>query len=130
MVVAGRGELGALRHRHRTGWTDLLRRGAFRSDRRVRSKVGANGDDQDSHAGFYRSQHVSRQHAQPYLAGLERHEPNRKDRAQMTLSARSLAFSFSFLITAWGAQLNAQAADPQSTTLLLLPPAATRARRD
>ena len=49
---------------------------------------------------------------------------------EMRLSARALAFSFSFLITAWSAQLNAQAADPNSATPLAPPGSATRPGRD
>ncbi|HEV2017896.1 MAG TPA: M14 family zinc carboxypeptidase [Gemmatimonadaceae bacterium] len=48
----------------------------------------------------------------------------------MRLSVRPLAFFSWFLITAWSAQLNAQAADPNSTSPLGLPPSATRAGRD
>ena len=48
----------------------------------------------------------------------------------MRLSARPLAFSFSFLITAWSAQLHAQAADPTVATPLAPPPSATRPGRD
>src|ERR1700738_841684 len=49
---------------------------------------------------------------------------------EMRSSLRPLAFSFSFLITVWSAQLRAQAGDPHSTSLLGLPPSATRAGRD
>ena len=48
----------------------------------------------------------------------------------MRLSARPLASSFAFLITAWSAQLQAQAADPHRISPLGLPPSATRAGRD
>ena len=48
----------------------------------------------------------------------------------MRLSARALAFSFSLLVTAWSAQLHAQAADPHSTSSLGLPPSSTRVGRD
>jgi streptogramin lyase len=45
------------------GRLDILRRSAFRDDRRVRPKVGANGNDQDPDSGLDRSEHVRRQHA-------------------------------------------------------------------
>jgi hypothetical protein len=48
----------------------------------------------------------------------------------MRPSARPLAFVFSFLITAAGAQLHAQAADPPAASALGLPPSATRPGRD
>ncbi|HEY8851656.1 MAG TPA: M14 family zinc carboxypeptidase, partial [Gemmatimonadaceae bacterium] len=48
----------------------------------------------------------------------------------MRLSVRPLAFSLSFLITAWSAQLNAQAADPNPVAPLNPPPSATRPGRD
>src|SRR4030081_1155412 len=49
---------------------------------------------------------------------------------EMRLSARALAFSLSFLITALSTGLHAQAADPRSISASGLPPSATRAGRD